>query len=160
MPAAERERFIRVARGERPVEQTPPHDAPPQVSGHRPVPLPVPHSPLLGRERELAQIAGLLGDRDCRLLTLTGPGGIGKTRLANEVALQHRSAFAHGAAFIRLDALTNREQVVTAVADTLGLALYSASDRAEQLTLALRERELLLVLDNFEHLLARWPPGR
>lgn len=156
VPRDEREQFLRVARGERAVEHMP-HGQPAQLIGHRPAPLPVPQSALFGRERELSQIAQLLADPDCRLLTLTGSGGIGKTRLANEVALKHRAAFPQGAAFIQLDALANREQVVTAVADTLGLVLYSASDRAEQLILALRERELLLILDNFEHLLAE--PG-
>jgi predicted ATPase/DNA-binding XRE family transcriptional regulator len=149
----ERDQFLQMARGVRVIEQAS-HDAPAQPVGHRSMPLPIPHAALLGREQELTEIARLLLDPHCRLLTLTGPGGIGKTRLASEVALQHHTAFAQGAAFIPLEPLTNREQVVTAIADTLKLVLYSASDRAEQLIAALREREVLLVLDNFEHLLA------
>lgn len=151
----ERELFLQIARGERLVERlAPAGESLPEPPGTRVrASLPARPTLLVGREQELAAIAGLLHTQHCRLLTLTGPGGIGKTHLATAIARQHRAAFAHGAAFVPLEPLADREQVVTAIADSLGLVLYSASDRAEQLMAALREQALLLVLDNFEHLL-------
>jgi predicted ATPase/transcriptional regulator with XRE-family HTH domain len=156
--------FLQVARGERqvdrlaglsPAAKTPPpseHLLPPA----RPA-LPIPPTPLLGRERELAAIAQLLQDPQCRLLTLIGPGGTGKTRLALQVATEQQESFTHGVAFVSLAPIVNREQAVTAMAEALGLVLYVATDRADQLLHYLREKTLLLVLDNFEHLLMDAP---
>lgn len=152
----ERALFLQVARGERMVERLTPTPGEARVQRYPARPqaaVPHPTTTLLGREQELAAVAHLLRDPHCRLLTLTGPGGIGKTHLATEVARQHHATYAHGTTFVPLEPLANREQVVTAIADALGLVLYSASDRAEQLIAALRERSFLLVLDNFEHLL-------
>jgi predicted ATPase len=111
-------------------------------------------TPFLGRDQELAQLGQLLSDPDCRLVTLIGPGGIGKTRLAAQAAAQQQTGFDDGTAFVSLAPLANRDQIVTAIADALGLVLYIAGDRAVQLIHYLQERSLLLVLDNFEHLLA------
>jgi len=109
--------------------------------------------PLIGREFELAEISRFLLDPKCRLLTLSGTGGIGKTRLAMEVAVQGQESFAYGGIFINLAPLNERDQIVTAIADTIGIVLYNASDRSAQLINHLRDKELLLVMDNFEHLL-------
>ncbi|MEP7358553.1 MAG: tetratricopeptide repeat protein, partial [Anaerolineales bacterium] len=102
---------------------------------------------------ELAALARLLSEPECRLLTLTGPGGIGKTRLALQAASQQRSCFSHGIAFVAVAAMSSREPIVTAIADTLGCVLYLAEDRSSQLIQYMRDREVLLVLDNYEHLL-------
>jgi predicted ATPase len=85
---------------------------------------------------------------------LIGPGGIGKTHLAIEAATQQQALFADGAVFVPLAPVVGREQTITTIADSLGLVLYTASDRAEQLIAALHAKLLLLLLDNFEHLLA------
>ena len=119
-----------------------------------PARLSTPLTPFLGRARELAAIGSLLSDPNCRLLTLTGPGGIGKTRLALQAASQQRPHYRDGAAFVSVAAMSGREPIVTAIADTLGCVLYLAEDRTAQLIHYLRDRELLLVLDNYEHLLA------
>jgi predicted ATPase len=95
----------------------------------------------------------LLDATHCQLLTLVGPGGIGKTRLAVETLARRHKAHADGAGFVALAPVVGREQTITAIADALGCALYGTSDRADQLVRHVREQELLLVLDNFEHVL-------
>lgn len=121
-------------------------------SGHRPH-LPVPLTPFVGRERELAELAQLLGDSECRLLTLVGPGGIGKTRLALQLAIRHADRFAHGAAFVSLASLDSPPLMDSAVAEAIGLAFAGPTDPKLQLIHYLRGRQMLLVLDNMEHLL-------
>lgn len=111
------------------------------------------NNPLIGREFELAEISRFIQDPKCHMLTLTGTGGIGKTRLALETSFQVQDAFTYGGIFINLAALNGRDQIVTAIADTLGIVLYNAGDRSRQLISHLHDKELLLVLDNFEHLL-------
>jgi predicted ATPase/DNA-binding SARP family transcriptional activator len=122
-----------------------PHNLPPQLT------------PFVGRERELALLAGLLAQPGCRLITILGPGGIGKTRLALQAASEQLDAFAHGVFFVPLVGLPTPELLVSAIADALKLALHGAEEPQAQLLAHLRERELLLVCDNFEHLLAGAP---
>lgn len=115
--------------------------------------LPPQPGPLIGRECELAALAALLVDPACRLVTLVGPGGIGKTRLGIQAAADRREHFADGVAFVALDPLRSPDLLAPAIADALALPLQSQHDPREHLLDALREREVLLVLDNFEHLL-------
>jgi predicted ATPase/DNA-binding CsgD family transcriptional regulator len=111
--------------------------------------------PLIGRTRELADIQNQLADPDCRLLTLVGPGGIGKTRLALEIARQ--SNFPNDANFVPLQPLTSPEFIVSAIADAMDFQFYGAGDPKQQLLAYLREKSLLLILDNFEHLMEGAP---
>lgn len=115
--------------------------------------LPAPSTPFFGRQEELVEISRLLEqEADCRLLTLVGPGGIGKTRLALEAA--RAAAFDHGAWFVPLAPLGSSASLISAIADRLGLHLHSSADPRQQLVAHLEDRELLLLLDNFEHLLS------
>ena len=123
-------------------------------SGARSVPLPL--TQLVDRDRELSRILDLLRRPEVRLVTLTGPAGTGKTRLAIEAALVLGGEFPDGARFIDLTALTAPHQVMTLLGEALGLRRPAL--RAEALELTLCERQVLLVLDNFEHLLAAAPP--
>ena len=120
-------------------------------AGDAPHGLPADASSFVGRERELAELRALLGRT--RLLTLTGTGGAGKTRLALELARGAAAAFADGAALVPLAPLADARLVPDAVAAALDIRALSGQDIGEALVDVLASRTLLLVLDNCEHLL-------
>ena len=113
--------------------------------------LPAAPNPLLGRERELADLRQLLVREDVRLLVLTGAGGSGKTRLALEAAHETAASYANGAAFVELAPLRDPALVLGAIARALAIEEHG-DEPLEVLAAVLRTRELLLVLDNAEHL--------
>ncbi len=125
-----------------------------QVSQYQ---LPVPLTPLIGREREVLDSCTLLRRPEVRLLTLTGTGGVGKTRLGLEVAREMVEEFADGVCFVSLAPVSDPERVIPAIAQTLGLRETTDRPLAEQLHDYLRDREMLLLLDNFEQIVAAAP---
>ena len=116
--------------------------------------LPAETTPFIGRLAELNQIAGLLADPGCRLLTLFGPGGMGKTRLARQAAANALNAFADGVYLVALEAVDAARLLAATIANALGVHLSGRQEPRAALLDYLRERRLLLVLDNFEQLLA------
>jgi WD40 repeat protein/predicted ATPase/DNA-binding SARP family transcriptional activator len=114
--------------------------------------LPLFLSPLIGRARALVEISNQLLVPGVRLITLVGPGGMGKTRLAVAVGREHLTTFADGVVFVPLAAVNTPGAVAPAIATALGLPLQGGDPRAALLH-ALRQKQLLLILDNFEHLL-------
>jgi predicted ATPase/transcriptional regulator with XRE-family HTH domain/Tfp pilus assembly protein PilF len=119
--------------------------------------IPAALTPLIGRERDEALVAHLLSQEDVRLLTLTGPAGIGKTRLAAQVATTLRDRFADGAVFVSLADIGDHCLVLPAIAQALGLKESRSQPADERLRNYLAERELLLVLDNFEQVARAGP---
>jgi predicted ATPase/uncharacterized membrane protein len=118
-----------------------------------PTNLPESGARLIGRERELEQITATLGGDEARLLTLTGPGGVGKTRLAVEASRLLLDAFADGVFVVDLTPLSDPKLIASHVAEVLGLKEAPGTTIAERLAQHFSDKHLLLVLDNFEHLL-------
>lgn len=121
--------------------------------GRAATPLPIPPTPILGRELEEARALRALRWEGKRLLTLTGTGGVGKTRLALQVASTARNDYAGGAVFVSLGAVNDPDLVPASVATALGIRIVGSVPLQTELAEYIADRELLLVLDNLEHLL-------
>ena len=146
----ERAQFIRAARGpSRPSPRAQPRPRPPD--------LPIPLDHLVGRDDEIAAIAALLTDETVRIVTLTGPGGVGKTRLALAVAERMTGAFPDGVVFVDLAPLRDPALVPETVAAALGLDRPGTAAPLDFLRRVLADRHVLILFDNFEHLLTAAP---
>jgi predicted ATPase/DNA-binding XRE family transcriptional regulator len=128
----------------RPPELPPPNEVPSS-------PLPVPLTGLVGRQQELEHLQLQLTAGHARLVTLTGPGGVGKTRLALELTADLAPAFADGVVFVPLATVLDPALVLPTIAEALGVRDTNGSSLAERSARVLRDKRLLLVLDNFEH---------
>ena len=153
IPPTQQETFVRVARGELPVSRLEPAQSP-NVGPNN---LPSPTTALIGRGREIAEVQSILSRPEVRLLTLTGAPGVGKSRLALEAASLLRGAFADGVFFIPLAPLSDPSHVLITIAHALNVGISGPHPLAERLGRYLRTRQVLLVVDNFEHLLAAAP---
>jgi predicted ATPase/DNA-binding SARP family transcriptional activator len=143
----ERIRSGDLGKGQTETSRRPFHPSPPRHN------LPAPTTPFVGRESESAEIARLLDDPALRLVTILGPGGIGKSRLALQVGGSYLQRFEHGVCYVRLTPLETPAAMVATIAEALDFSFYEGGQPRRQLLDYLREKSLLLLLDNFEHLL-------
>jgi len=165
IPAGEHSIFVKVARGELSVDRlspvskliASPNNSPDSAASK--INLPILPTPLIGRQLEVDELSQLLRDPQCRLLTLVGPGGIGKTRLAIETASHMQDVFADGVYFVPLAPVNTTRFIVPVIADTVGFAFQSANsaDPKAQLFNYLKRKQILLLTDSLEHLLSE--PG-
>jgi predicted ATPase/transcriptional regulator with XRE-family HTH domain len=161
LPIVQRPAGIRVlappdtwsAPGREALAEAPPPAAPPPPPAPLTYALPAYPTSLIGRKRLIATAETLLRRDDVRLLTLSGPGGTGKTRLGVQVAFNLAGAFADGVCFVALAAIRDPEQVIQAIAQALAIKEEGGRPVLDSLRAALRERHMLLVLDNFEQVL-------
>jgi predicted ATPase/DNA-binding SARP family transcriptional activator len=119
--------------------------------------VPLPSTPLVGRRLEIAAVTALLADPALRILTLVGPGGVGKTRLAIAAALEADRSFSDGSVFVDLTNVLDAELLPYAIGTALGVAAPAGADVVDELAEMLASRELLLVLDNFEQIVEAAP---
>jgi predicted ATPase/transcriptional regulator with XRE-family HTH domain len=157
IPGEQRDLFLKIARQEKGT-QTLDLIAQPDTPPSRPTStlvsvLPIPLTSFVGRGHELDAILRQLQNSHCRLLTLVGPGGVGKTRLALEVAHRIRDSFDHEVYFISLVGTSSSEFIIPAIANAVGFVFSGAAELKTQLFNHLRNKQILLVLDNLEHLL-------
>jgi hypothetical protein len=117
--------------------------------------LPLQTTPFLGRKKELDQLQDHLSDPACRLLTVLGPGGIGKSRLASQVASLRSAAYFDGVYLVQLAGVISQGDMLISIVRALGLQFNPSGDPMSQLLNYLRTKELMLVLDNCEHLLGQ-----
>lgn len=139
--------------------------APPQTPTLEPTALPHPAAPpgnlpsqstsFVGREKELAEILELLDDSNNRLISVIGPGGIGKTRLSLEVGARRNGNYAHGVFFVPIGPVSAVDYLVPTIADAIGFTFFpgSGADPRVPLLNYLRDKEMFLILDNFEHVM-------
>jgi len=156
IPPGERSTFVKVARGELSADRLSMALKPVTASSPPRTNLPILPTPLIGRQHEVEELSQLLCDPQCRLLTLVGPGGIGKTRLAIEAAAQVQEHFADGVYFVPLASSSSTRFIVPVIAEALGFAFQSSggADPKMQLFGYLKKKQALVLLDNLEHLLA------
>jgi predicted ATPase/class 3 adenylate cyclase len=125
--------------------------------GNQPTNLPAQPNPMIGREKELADILQLLRTDDVRLLTLTGPGGAGKTRLALQIGAELLDEFRSGVFFVSLAPIADEDLLVPTIAQALAIREISGEDLAVTLSAYLSDKQMLLVLDNLEHIVGAAP---
>ncbi len=154
LPTDEHVEFVRLARNRPTADEATATDTAGRAPWSR---LPAPLTSLIGREAEVATVAVHLRQADVRLVTLTGPGGIGKTRLAIAVALHTQDDFADGVVFVDLAPVRDPALVVGALAAALDVQEVADQSLIESVQAYLRGKQLLLVLDNFEQVVAAAP---
>lgn len=157
-----RQLFLDVARGVRSVDALPPPDSPalsapvtvtPRQVRPQALRLPTPLAPLIGRAQELEELTHLLARPDCRLVTVSGPGGIGKTRLALAVAAAQDTVYHGEVYFVSLVAVQTPTLLPQAIAAAIGFTFGVIGEPLQQLLAYLRAQRMLVLLDNVEHLL-------
>jgi predicted ATPase/transcriptional regulator with XRE-family HTH domain len=154
VPLEERKRFLQSARGEYPVHELQFDSQPLQSLRIHQHNLPRPLTPFIGRDNELTRITKLLANPDCRMLTLVGPGGVGKSQLALRAAENQIGMYRHGVYLVPLAGVEEASALPSAIMTALGLQLKGQVRPQLISNLQDTDRKVLLVLDNFEQLVA------
>lgn len=115
--------------------------------------LPIQSTPFVGRKKEISEIIEILKEPECRVLTITGPGGVGKTRIAIQAGAEIIEEFPDGAFLVPLELLNTKELIAGKIADSIGFNFYSRDEPTIQIINYLREKNMLLIMDNFEHII-------